>query len=142
MKTRSRNRVIFIALIVILIACLYYPLRGFVEVFGMVFYMKRIYLETDRKIASLSDERLDELLQDCEKLASTMTNEQTCTRWDKNIPSEFADLDPSGVYFTTNKVMIEFMGGLAHNGIVARKGDSGTWSLYHYDDRSRETRIK
>ncbi len=146
MKARTMKQMILIALFVtglgIAIACLSQPLRVLVDVVRGASRAKKAFQETDKKIASLSNERLEKLLQDCEKLASQATNDQVYTQYEKNIPSDFDDLDPSWVGITTNIVKIELMGGLVHNGIVARKADSGTWSLYHYDDRPQETRIK
>lgn len=133
---------VFVAGLGIAIAYLGRPLRELVRVVWFVNGIKMDFRKTDKKIASIPDHRLDKLIHDCELAASKMTNEQTYTRDDKNIPAEFTDLNPSWVYITTDKVMIEFMGGFAHNGIVARKSDSGTWSLYHYNDGPKETRIK
>jgi hypothetical protein len=85
------------------------------------------------KIVWLRPERLNKFVQDSQRLAAAQPNPDQMLR-QNDIPSEFRDLAPTFVIIGPDKVIAEFVGGLDHVGLEARREKYDIWRLYQYDD--------
>jgi hypothetical protein len=100
------------------------------DMFSGFAYLRHVHVEAEKKIDALPAQRLDTLIRDARRLSATQPSGGLLRGPD--IPAEFADLQPNWVAIGPDKVMLEFVGGLDHVGLVARKNESGVWSLRKY----------
>ncbi|MFA4943990.1 MAG: hypothetical protein WC789_04735 [Lentisphaeria bacterium] len=133
-----KQRLLIIVSILALVAALFL-IRPMYEIGVFVYYSLRLSKAAEFKISSLTSERVQKLIVDAERLAAqSHTQDELLFSSDGSVPKEFSDLAPTWVSILPDQVMIEFMGGFDHRGIVMRKDTSGSWLAFRYNEATEK----